>query len=160
MLRCLSAGWDILELRGTGASVSGQSVPAGVLSAITGLTGPAMPTRTFSFDGMTRINGLVYDIDRIDFTVPVGTVERWRFVTNGNAPHPVHIHGASFQVQSRRGGRGMLYPWENGWKDTVLLGDRETVDVLIRFERTGLYLIHCHQLAHEDQGMMSNFVVE
>ena len=160
MLRCLSAGWDILELRGTGASVSGQSVPAGVLSTITALTGPAMPTRTFSFDGMTRINGLVYDIDRIDFTVPVGTVERWRFVTNGNAPHPVHIHGASFQVQSRRGGRGMLYPWENGWKDTVLLGDRETVDVLIRFERTGLYLIHCHQLAHEDQGMMSNFVVE
>jgi FtsP/CotA-like multicopper oxidase with cupredoxin domain len=82
MLRCLSAGWDILELRGTGASVSGQSVPAGVLSTITALTGPATPTRTFSFDGMTRINGLVYDIDRIDFTVPVGTVERWRFVTN------------------------------------------------------------------------------
>jgi FtsP/CotA-like multicopper oxidase with cupredoxin domain len=109
---------------------------------------------------MTRINGLIYDINRTDFRVQHGVVERWRFVTNGNAPHPVHVHGASFQVQSRTGGRGMLYPWEAGWKDTVLLGDRETVDVLIRFERTGMYVIHCHQLAHEDQGMMSNFVVE
>jgi FtsP/CotA-like multicopper oxidase with cupredoxin domain len=160
MLRCLDAGWDILELRGTGAVISGQAMPSGTLSSITALAGPATPTRRFSFDGMTRINGLIYDINRTDFRVQHGVVERWRFVTNGNAPHPVHVHGASFQVQSRTGGRGMLYPWEAGWKDTVLLGDRETVDVLIRFERTGMYVIHCHQLAHEDQGMMSNFVVE
>jgi FtsP/CotA-like multicopper oxidase with cupredoxin domain len=159
MLRCLDAGWDILELRGTGAVISGQAMPSGTLSSITALAGPATPTRRFSFDGMTRINGLIYDINRTDFRVQHGVVERWRFVTNGNAPHPVHVHGASFQVQSRTGGRGMLYPWEAGWKDTVLLGDRETVDVLIRFERTGMYVIHCHQLAHEDQGMMSNFVV-
>jgi FtsP/CotA-like multicopper oxidase with cupredoxin domain len=160
MLRCLDAGWDILELRGTGAVISGQSIPSGTLSSITPLVGPATPDRRFSFDGMTRINGQVYDINRTDFTVKRNTVERWQFVTNGNAPHPVHIHGASFQVQSRTGGRGTKFPWEYGWKDTVLLGDRETVDVLIRFDRAGLYLIHCHQLAHEDQGMMSNFVVE
>jgi blue copper oxidase len=160
MLRCLDAGWDILELRGTGAVISGQSIPSGSLSSISALVGPSSPTRRFSFDGMTRINGLVYEMDRIDFTVPRGTVERWRFVTNGNAPHPVHIHGASFQVQSRTGGRGRLFPWESGWKDTVLLADRETVDILVRFDRAGMYLIHCHQLAHEDQGMMSNFIVE
>jgi FtsP/CotA-like multicopper oxidase with cupredoxin domain len=160
MLRCLDAGWDLLELRGTGAVISGPSIPTGSLSTITPLAGPATPTRTFSFDGMTRINGLVYDINRTDFTVAQGQVERWRFRTNGNAPHPVHIHGASFQIKTRTGGRGTVFPWESGWKDTVLLADRETVDVLIRFERTGMYLIHCHQLAHEDQGMMSNFVVQ
>lgn len=159
MLRCLDAGWDLIELRGTGAVVSGPSIPTGSLSTIDNLIGPSTPTREFSFDGMTRINGQVYDINRTDFTVPHGQVERWRFRTNGNAPHPVHIHGASFQVKSRTGGRGTLYPWESGWKDTVLLADRETVDILVRFERTGMYLIHCHQLAHEDQGMMSNFVV-
>jgi len=159
ILRCLDAGWDLVEFRSTGAVTSGATIPTGTLSSITPLTGPSTPTRTFSFDGMTRINGLVYDINRIDFSVPVGQVEWWRFRTNGNAPHPVHVHGTSFQVQSRTGGRGQLYPWESGWKDTVLLGDRETVDILIKFERTGLYLIHCHQLAHEDQGMMSNFRV-
>jgi FtsP/CotA-like multicopper oxidase with cupredoxin domain len=160
MLRCLDAGWDILELRGTGAVISGQSIPSGTLSSITPLVGPATVTRRFSFDGMTRINGLIYDMNRTDFTVKRDTVERWQFVTNGNAPHPVHVHGASFQIQSRAGGRRTTFPWESGWKDTVLLGDRETVEVLIRFDRAGLYLIHCHQLAHEDQGMMSNFLVE
>jgi blue copper oxidase len=158
MLRCLSAGWNLLEFRGTGGSGAGYSVPSS-LSTIAKLAGPASVTREFSFDGMTRINGLVYDMERIDFEVPVGVVERWRFRTNGNAPHPVHIHGASFQVQSRSGGRNRLFPWESGWKDTVLLADRETVEVLIRFDRPSLYVIHCHQLAHEDQGMMSNFKV-
>ena len=65
--------------------------------------------------------------------LPFGQTERWCFITNGNAPHPVHVHGASFQVVSRTGGRGQVFPWETGWKDTVLLNDFETVDVLIRF---------------------------
>jgi len=109
---------------------------------------------------MSKINGLEYDVDRIDFRVPFGDVERWRFVTTGNAPHPVHVHGASFQVRSRTGGRGRLFPWESAWKDTVLLEDRETVEVLIRFASyKGEYLIHCHKLEHEDMGMMSNFEV-
>ena len=159
MLRCLSAGWNLLEFRGTGDSGAGYVTPPS-LSTIPKLAGPSAVTREFSFDGMTRINGVVYDMQRIDFEPSAGVVERWRFRTNGNAPHPVHIHGASFQVQSRTGGRGRLFPWEMGWKDTVLLADRETVDVLIRFDRQGLYVIHCHQLAHEDQGMMSNFLVK
>ena len=158
MLRDLRAGWDLLEFR-----VAHQvSVPATIpttLSSITKLSTPVR-TRTFSFDGMSKINGLEYDVNRIDFHVPFGDVERWRFTTSGNAPHPVHVHGASFQVQSRTGGRGRTYPWESAWKDTVLLEDRETVEVLIRFAAyKGEYLIHCHKLEHEDMGMMSNFDV-
>jgi FtsP/CotA-like multicopper oxidase with cupredoxin domain len=159
MLRCLAARWDLLQFVGTGAAGYGYVVP-GALSTFVPLVGPVQPTRTFSFDGMSRINGLRYDPNRIDFRVPHGQVERWRFRSGGNAPHPVHVHGASFQVVSRTGGRGKLLPWELGWKDTVLLGDRETVDVLIRFDHyRGLYVIHCHQLEHEDMGMMSNFEV-
>jgi FtsP/CotA-like multicopper oxidase with cupredoxin domain len=109
---------------------------------------------------MSKINGKLYDMHRIDFSVPFGKTERWRFRTNGNAPHPVHVHGASFQVVSRTGGRNRLYPWEAGWKDTVLLEDRETVEVLVRFDAyKGVYLMHCHKLEHEDMGMMSNFEV-
>ena len=108
---------------------------------------------------MTRINGRVFELDRIDFQVNVGEVEKWVFTTNGNAPHPVHVHGASFQVTKRTGGRGRLYSWEQGWKDTVLLNDGETVEVLIRFDLAGRYLMHCHKLEHEDAGMMLNFEV-
>jgi FtsP/CotA-like multicopper oxidase with cupredoxin domain len=159
MLRDLRAGWDLLEFRVT-RTVSDDSPVPGALSAIGPLSGPSAVTRTFSFDGMTKINGLEYDMNRIDFKVPFETVERWQFTTNGNAPHPVHVHGASFQVQSRTGGRNKTLPWETGWKDTVLLEDRETVQVLIRFDAyKGLYLMHCHKLEHEDMGMMSNFEV-
>jgi FtsP/CotA-like multicopper oxidase with cupredoxin domain len=158
MLRDLRAGWDLLEFRVVRTVTDTSTIPT-TLSTIPKLSNP-VTTRDFSFDGMTKINGLEYDMDRIDFEVPFGQVERWRFRTNGNAPHPVHIHGASFQVQSRTGGRNRIFPWEAGWKDTVLLEDRETVEVLVRFDSyRGLYLMHCHKLEHEDMGMMSNFLV-
>jgi FtsP/CotA-like multicopper oxidase with cupredoxin domain len=51
------------------------------------------------------------------------------------------------------------FPGERGCKDTVPWGDFESADVLVRFGRPGLYLIQCHQPAHEGQGMMSNFEV-
>ena len=106
------------------------------------------------------INGKVYDMSRIDFQVPFGDTERWRFVWDRGATHPVHVHGTSFQVEARSGGRGKVYPWERGWKDTVLVGQGETVDVLVRFTAfRGRYLLHCHNLEHEDSGMMMNFQV-
>jgi blue copper oxidase len=158
MLQDLNSGWNLIEFRVTRQVTDNYTIPTS-LSTITKLSNPVR-TRLFSFDGMTRINGKEYDINRIDFQVPFGQTELWRFTTNGNAPHPVHIHGASFQVRSRSGGRGKLFPWESGWKDTVLLNDRETVEILIRFDGyKGRYVIHCHKLEHEDQGMMSNFEV-
>ncbi len=158
MLQDLNAGWNLLEFNVVRQVTDNHTIPT-ALSTITRLSNP-VTTRIFSFDGMTRINGREYDLNRIDFQVPFGQTELWRFTTKGNAPHPVHIHGASFQVQSRSGGRGVLFPWEQGWKDTVLLNDRETVEVLVRFDGyRGRYLIHCHKLEHEDQGMMSNFEV-
>jgi FtsP/CotA-like multicopper oxidase with cupredoxin domain len=127
-------------------------------------------TRTISFDGMGQMNGQRYDMNTIAFTVPFNQVEKWRFTTGGNGPHPVHIHGASFQVVNRSGGRNQVYPHERGWKDVVLLNDGETVDVLIKFDASnyystpsnlmkGVYVIHCHKLEHEDNGMMMNFKV-
>ncbi len=158
MLRDNRSGWDLLEFNVTEAVTDTGTIPSR-LSTIEKLSSPAR-TREFSFDGMSMINGQVYDVNRIDFQVPFGDTELWRFKTGGNGPHPVHVHGAPFQVQSRTGGRGQLYPWEQGWKDTVLLEDGETVEVLIRFNHSaGVYLMHCHKLEHEDNGMMSNFEV-
>ncbi len=160
MLRDLRAGWDLLEFRVATSVTTAGTVPASLSTITKLLMADVATTRDFSFDGMSKINGQSYDMNRIDFSVPFDQTELWRFHTNGNAPHPVHVHGASFQVQSRRGGRGMLFPWEAGWKDTVLLEDGESVEVLIRFSAyRGQYLLHCHKLEHEDMGMMANFEV-
>ncbi len=159
MLHDLNSGWDLLEFRVANSTQITGTMPTGLLSTIVPLSTPVL-TRYFSFDGMSKINGKLYDLNRIDFQVPLGQTERWVFTTSGNGPHPVHVHGASFQVQSRTGGRGTLFPWESGWKDTVLLQDHETIAVLIRFDQYGgRYLIHCHKLEHEDMGMMANFEV-
>ena len=65
------------------------------------------------------------------------------------------VPSAVAQGRARR-----LFPWESGWKDTVLLQDLETVEVLIHFDQyRGRYLIHCNKFEHEDMGMMANFEV-
>jgi blue copper oxidase len=162
-LRCLAAGWDLLELHVAGSPVANGIGwdPAASLSTIRALRRDTVD-REFSFDGMSRINGQRYDLHRVDFRVPFKAVERWRFTTGGNAPHPVHVHGGHFQVVRRvgRGARDTVQPWETGWKDTVLLQKGETVEVIVRFNAfPGRYLMHCHQLEHEDAGMMMNFEV-
>ncbi|MBM4194294.1 MAG: hypothetical protein FJ202_07955 [Gemmatimonadetes bacterium] len=161
MLRSTSAGttFDLLEFVVTRQVTLSQPVPTTLSTIPVWQPSQAVRTRSFSFDGAMLINGQPYDINRVDFQVPFGEMELWRFTTH-NANHPIHVHGAYFQVVSRSGGRGRVFPWESGWKDTVLLQNGETVDVLIRFDTyRGLYLIHCHRLEHEDMGMMSNFEV-
>lgn len=84
----------------------------------------------------------------------LGTVERWRFVTDLH--HPVHVHLDPFQVV-RRGNRGPG-DFDAGWKDTVDIGPGELVEVAVRFtDYPGRYLLHCHNLEHEDMMMMSMF---
>jgi FtsP/CotA-like multicopper oxidase with cupredoxin domain len=135
-----------------------------VLSTVNPLTRSAVQaTRSFRFSGSTTINGAAYKLNTIAFQVPLGRTELWKFTNGGTNPavtHPVHVHGASFNVSRRIGGRGQVFPWERGWKDTVYVRERETVEVLIRFnDYRGLYVLHCHRLEHEDRGMMMNFRV-
>jgi spore coat protein A len=122
-------------------------------------------TRAFRFgrtrpDGqaqrMWAINGRVFDPMRMEAVVRPGQVERWRFGTDLH--HPVHVHLAPFQVVSR-GGHGPG-PMDAGWKDTVDVRPAEHVDVLIRFpDLPGRYVMHCHNLEHEDMMMMAAFEV-
>jgi blue copper oxidase len=120
--------------------------------------------RVFRFDSMMMshtINGRSFEMDRIDERVPFGATEVWTFVNDSGFPHPVHMHAVHFQVLERRGGRARVLPWEQGWKDTVLVLPGEQVDVIATFDRhRGLYLMHCHNLEHEDMGMMINFLID
>lgn len=83
-------------------------------------------------------------------------------------PHPIHIHGLQFQVVERQVSADLRAYWETlglgyvdeGWKDTVLVMPGEQVKLLLRFEDyTGLFLYHCHNLEHEDAGMMRNYLI-
>ncbi|HLO45951.1 MAG TPA: multicopper oxidase domain-containing protein [Leadbetterella sp.] len=124
--------------------------------------------RTFSLkmdmkskEGMHKINDKVYKSGRIDETVALGATEIWEFDNStGDEAHPMHIHGVVFQVISRVGGRNIILPHEKGWKDTVLVAPGEKVQVAVTFEIKGVFVVHCHNLEHEDDGMMLNFEVK
>lgn len=108
-------------------------------------------------DGLLHpINGALFDINRTDFTVPFGELELWEYVNHSDEFHPMHPHGALLQVLERHG-LDTLPPEDTGWKDTVLVHPNETVRVLIRYHSyPGPYVHHCHNLEHEDNGMMQN----
>jgi FtsP/CotA-like multicopper oxidase with cupredoxin domain len=105
------------------------------------------------------INGLRFELLRVDARIPRMQSEVWTFVNDSELPHPVHVHAGQCRPLSRTGGRGRLMPWETGLKDTVLTLPGERVDVMVRFFHEGLYLLHCHNLEHEDMDMMINFEV-
>ena len=83
-------------------------------------------------------------------------------------PHPVHVHGQQFQIIERSIDTSWATGWETvregfvdeGLKDTVLLMPGTRVKILRKFEDyAGLYLYHCHNLEHEDMGMMRNYLI-
>jgi spore coat protein A len=100
------------------------------------------------------INDQPFDPRRMDAAPPLGRTEIWRF--SSDLHHPVHIHLSPFQVLNR--GTGGPGEYDHGWKDTVDLTPTETVTVAVRFDDyAGRYLIHCHNLEHEDMMMMAAF---
>lgn len=111
--------------------------------------------------GMHKINGKSYDMNRIDASVNAGATEIWTFDNSrGDEIHPMHIHGVHFQVLDRIGGRGALIATETGWKDTVLCMPNEKVRVIMTFpQHKGKFVLHCHNLEHEDDGMMLNYEI-
>jgi FtsP/CotA-like multicopper oxidase with cupredoxin domain len=115
------------------------------------------------------INGRVFAMNDVaaDERVRLNTLEVWEFdnrsggmgMMNRPLAHPMHIHAGQFQIVGRSGADTRGYV-DEGWKDTVLVQPGERVRVMMRFGPfKGLYLYHCHNLEHEDGGMMRNFEI-
>ena len=127
----------------------------------------AVATRNFRFRRQAAqwtINGTTWaDVvsSNYQFTLadPVkDSVEIWVIENpSGGWFHPVHIHLVDFKILDRNG--QPPHPWERGPKDVVYTGEAETVRLLMRFEGRGRYMMHCHNLVHEDHDMMGQFNV-
>ncbi|MES2643566.1 MAG: multicopper oxidase family protein [Myxococcota bacterium] len=70
--------------------------------------------------------------------------------------HPFHLHGQHFEVLSID---GVPLPARRV-EDTVDIGIRQRVRLLLRAENPGDWLLHCHLLGHEEGGMMTVLRVE
>ena len=93
-----------------------------------------------------------------------GDVQLWE-ITNksGGWFHPVHIHLVDFKMLTRNG--KPVYNYEQGPKDVAYVGENETIRAIMKFGNAGdastdgRYMIHCHNLPHEDHDMMTQFRV-
>ncbi len=151
---------DLLEFRVTRAVSDQAAIPTSLPPVSLPNAALSVRERRFVFESFQMnhtINGREFVMTRDDVVVPFGETEIWTFENASGLPHPVHLHATHFQVLSRSGGRGQVMPWETGRKDTVLLHPFESVRVAVQFtEQSGLFLLHCHNLEHEDMGMMVN----
>ena len=86
-------------------------------------------------------------------------VQIWEITNNsGGWFHPTHIHLVDFKILSRNGKAPFNY--ELGPKDVAYVGENESVRLITKFtHQTGRYMIHCHNLPHEDHDMMTQFRV-
>ncbi|HEY4453739.1 MAG TPA: multicopper oxidase domain-containing protein [Pseudonocardiaceae bacterium] len=149
----------IMRFRVTGRATDDSTVPNRLADVPRLDPGSAEVVRDFVFQNSPdswRINGQEFDPARPLVTPRLGATEIWRFGTDLH--HPVHLHLVQFQVLSRNGRAPR--PEDAGWKDTVDLRPAEIAEVITRFTGyRGRYVLHCHNLEHEDMAMMATVTV-
>jgi suppressor of ftsI len=112
-------------------------------------------------------NGKQYDPKRLDRTAQVGRTQQWTLINETNFLHTFHIHQVDFVVISVNG--HPPHP-DSVHLDNVHLGIHQLPSgrwapdtVVIRFKfidiAAGPFVYHCHDLFHEDVGMMANICV-
>jgi FtsP/CotA-like multicopper oxidase with cupredoxin domain len=88
-----------------------------------------------------------FDPDFVNQALRLGDVERW--VLGPTEFHPFHLHTNHFLV-THVNGQPLNPPI---WQDTISAGG--TVTFLVKYQDfTGKAVLHCHNLKHEDLGMM------
>ena len=90
----------------------------------------------------------------------LGDTVRLRFMNEGMMIHPMHLHGMHMTVIAKDG-------WDQpaAWKcDTLNVAPGERWDVLVKCDKPGTWVFHCHILPHVEMehgmfGMVTAFVV-
>lgn len=70
--------------------------------------------------------------------------------------HPMHLHGHFFRVLAIDN----VPTAHREWRDTVIMGPRQSVDVAFVADNPGEWMYHCHILDHAAGGMMGTIAVD
>lgn len=131
-----------------------------------GATAPS-PDETFEMtfakdnaaeEGFNRwtINGVAYsmtgEMAPASFHVKEGKRYRIRMRNASDDIHPIHLHRHSFELTGLAG-----RPTAGIWKDVLMLGGYQEVEIDFVADNPGLTLFHCHQQLHMDFGFMTLF---
>jgi FtsP/CotA-like multicopper oxidase with cupredoxin domain len=181
--RILSPGTPVLQINLTGSAESDSSAdPAAGAAGPVGMKLRPLPdidfaalqtkaaklkTRTWRFErgsGGWTVNGKIFDERVVDASIPMESEEVWIIQNPGGSwRHPVHIHYEEHRILSRNGTPVKPNTQVNGAidyarRDVVNLQTNEEVRIFMRFrDMKGRYVMHCHNVVHEDHAMMVRF---
>jgi len=161
--RLLSPGTEIMrfDVDSAPAQPDNSRIPTALRVLPTIDPSKVKTTRIWKFDrenDLWTVNGKLFDETRPAAVVKRGVPEIWELHSKGGWHHPIHIHFEEGRILTRNGRPPP--PHEAGRKDVYELHPEEIVRILISFEDyTGKYLMHCHNLVHEDHHMMVRFDV-
>lgn len=157
-----------IEVTGSGDPVTipaDTTLPAPSLPDV--LSGEPARKRNLVFaiiDGVFTIDGKPFD-GEVQQSMDIDTMEEWT-IKNGNPfTHPFHIHVNPFFVTHIDGVELGEEDPRRRWQDTMAIPPQRTLEDGTKVngsftmrsaftEFTGKFVIHCHILDHEDQGMM------
>jgi FtsP/CotA-like multicopper oxidase with cupredoxin domain len=91
------------------------------------------------------------------YVVREGDVVRMRIDNASGDLHPMHLHGHHAVVLARDGVPATGSPW---WVDSLDAQDGHTYDIAFVADNPGLWMDHCHNLAHPAEGLMAHLVYE
>jgi FtsP/CotA-like multicopper oxidase with cupredoxin domain len=110
-------------------------------------------------NGAWNANGALYDRYAAPYEVKEGTAEVWVHKNGGGSwSHPIHPHYEEGRILSNNGVArpDPTKPLEGGRKDVYRLDPSATMTTAMRFrDYKGIYPMHCHNVVHEDHGMMA-----
>ena len=158
---------SMLELSTT-ATDTPDDLPT-TLNTITDLDTTDATARTFTLanSGATfTINGIagtsLSTMNSNMIMTTLDAIEQWTIVNSSTTIyHNFHVHDVPFQVVSIGGsaptGANL------GWRDTIEIPPSTTVVIKMQFtdytDSTYMYMLHCHNVIHEDDGMMLGLMV-
>ncbi|HEX3826794.1 MAG TPA: multicopper oxidase family protein [Sporichthyaceae bacterium] len=142
-----------------GAPVESTGPPRPAGGGIPDLTTTATTFRQIGLTMLMRggrmsfgIDNRLFDPDRDDQHVALGTTEIWTITNYGPLVHPFHLHAWPFVVLAGSDGS----PPTGVAQDVVLVPARGWIRIRISFTgHGGRSVYHCHVVDHSDAGMMA-----
>ncbi len=151
---------DLAKCRPFAPVGDAELVPATIPNGTLIFAGEDPPNPPDLTGAQYTINGLTF-LQQQPIRLTLGTAQDWTITAvekqcndHDFGGHPFHIHVNPFQVTSFTDPKGVTTPM-NVWRDTLFVPVGGSYKIRSRYQDlTGLSVLHCHILDHEDQGMM------
>ena len=107
------------------------------------------------------IDQKLHDPNRVDQTILLNSVEEWTITNFSDQMHAFHIHTNPFQLVARDGVALAQPEWHDVTDVAPLMnGMPGSITIRIRFrDFTGRTVLHCHNVMHEDLGMIQTIEI-